>query len=162
CASESFSRPVGSLIQSVQYFDEADGINFVNSAGFRIIADGRWVARDGENIANTANGPRAEKRGLQADDVLIACCEMRNGFDASGFERAGDDQGVHADAGHGSTIDVNGIHFFRRHDFIHLLIDAIERKALGRIDFHADDELFFLEFLPEFPLRIALGNWYWF
>src|SRR6266478_4109791 len=86
CATKGFSRPVGPLIQAMQNFDQADGIDFVDPAGFRIIADRRRIAGDGKNVANAADGPRAEKRSLQADDVLVACGEMRNGFDATGFE----------------------------------------------------------------------------
>src|SRR5258708_5774155 len=154
--SESFSCPVGALVQAVENFNEADGIDFVYAAGFRVVADRRRITRDGENIADSADGPRAEKRGLQADDVLVASREMRNGFDAAGFQRAGHNQRVHTDAGHGAPIEVDGIDLGRSHDLVDLLEDAIERKALWRIDFHADGEFFFLESLPELTLGLAM------
>src|SRR6266851_7011848 len=70
-ATESFSGPVRALIQTMQHFDEADRINLINAARFRIVAD-RWrIACNGEHIANSADGPGAEKRRLQADDVLV-------------------------------------------------------------------------------------------
>ena len=81
---------------------------------------------------------------------------MRNGFDAARFERAGDDQRVHADAGHRAAVDVDGIDFVRGHDLVNLLEDAVEREAFGRIDFDADGELLSLEFFPEFAFRFAL------
>ena len=46
--------------------------------------------------------------GLQADNVLVARGEMRNRFDAAGFQCACDDQRVHANASHGAAIDVDG------------------------------------------------------
>src|SRR5436309_15001267 len=71
CAAESFSGPVGALIQPVQHFDKADGIDFVDSAGFRVVTD-RWrITGDGEDISNAADGPGTEQRSLQADDVLV-------------------------------------------------------------------------------------------
>ncbi len=57
----------------MENLDEADGIDLVDAAGFRVIADGGRIARDGKNIADAADGPRAEKRRLKADDILIAC-----------------------------------------------------------------------------------------
>jgi len=69
--------------------------------------------------------PRAEKTSLQADDVLVARREMGNSFDAAGFQRASHDQSVHADASHGAAIDVDGVHFFRRHNLVHLLENAV-------------------------------------
>ena len=45
--------------------------------------------------------------------------------------------GVHADASQRAAIDVDGIDAAGGHDFVHLLEDAIEGDALGRIDFHA-------------------------
>ena len=56
-ASESFPSPIRALIQPMQNFDQADGIDFVDAAGFRVIAN-RWrVARDGENVADAADRP---------------------------------------------------------------------------------------------------------
>src|SRR5205823_10970121 len=99
-ASESFSRPVGALIQSVQNFDEAHRVDFVDAAGFRVITD-RWrITGDGEHISNAADGPGTMKSSLQADDVLVPRREMRNSFDAAGLQRTGHNQGVHAYAGH--------------------------------------------------------------
>ena len=40
-AAESFAGPVRALIQAAENFDEADGIDFVDAAGFRIIADAK-------------------------------------------------------------------------------------------------------------------------
>src|SRR5713226_7362755 len=157
-ASESFPGPVCALIQPMQNFDKADGVDFVDAAGFGVIADGRRITGDGENIADAAYGPRAEQRSLQADDVLVTCREMWNGFDAAGFQRASHDQGVHADAGHGSAIDVDGIHFLRCHNPVDLLEDAIERKALWRIDLNANGEFLGLKILPEIAFRLALSN----
>src|SRR6202158_1112065 len=161
CAPQSFSCPVSALIQAVENFDETDGVDFVDAARFRVITNRRWITCDSEYVADAADGPRAEKRSLQADDVLIARREMRNSFDAAGSQRAGHNQGVHADAGHGSAIDVDGIHFFGRHNLVDLLEDAVERESLGRIDFHADGEFFFLEFFPELALRLAMGSRRW-
>src|SRR5260370_35285329 len=70
-AAESFSSPVGTLIQPMQNFDKADGVDLINAAGFRIIADGRRIAGDGENVANAAHGPRAESSSLQATEFLM-------------------------------------------------------------------------------------------
>src|SRR4029077_16651768 len=97
-AAKSFSGPVGSLIQAAEDFNEADGIDFVDTAGFRIVADRGRITGNGEDVANAADGPRAEQRGLEADDVLIARGEVRNGFDAARFEGPGNDQRVHAHA----------------------------------------------------------------
>src|SRR5580693_5662095 len=58
-AAQSFAGPVGPLVEAAKYFDESDGIDFVDAAGFRIIADGWRVAGDGEHVANAAYGPRA-------------------------------------------------------------------------------------------------------
>src|SRR6267378_4230842 len=160
-APESFSCPVGALIQAIKNFDKADGVDFVDAAGFRVITYRRWITCDSEHVADATDGPRAEKRSLQADDVLVARREMRNGFDAAGFQRAGHNQGVHANAGHGSAIDVDGVHFFGRHNLVDLLEDAVERESLGRIDFYADGEFFFLEFFPELALRLAMGSRRW-
>ena len=45
-AAESFAGPVRALIQAAENFYEADGIDFVDAAGFRIIADRRRIAGD--------------------------------------------------------------------------------------------------------------------
>ena len=83
---------------------------------------------------------------------------MRNGFDASGFQRTGHNQGVHANARHRATVDVDGVDFLRRHHFVHFLEDALERKAFRWIDLHAEGELLCLEFSPEFAFWFSLGN----
>ena len=98
---------------------------------------------------------------MQADDILVARGQMGNGFDAAGFQSAGHNQRVHADAGHGSAVDVDGIHFFRGHDLVDLLEDALEREALGRIDFQADAEFLFLKLFPEPTLGLAMGHRRW-
>jgi len=82
-----------------------------------VIADGGWIAGNGQNVAYAANGPSSEKSSLQTNNILVAGGEMRNGFDAASFESAGDDKRVHADAGHGAGVDVNGIDFAGSHDF---------------------------------------------
>src|SRR5467141_3300358 len=146
----------------MQNFDQSNGVDFVDAAGFRVVADGWRITGDGKNVADTANGPRAEKSGLQADDVLVAGGEMGNGFEAEGFESAGHNQSVHANAGHGSAVDIDGIHLFGGHHPVDLLVDTLERKALWRIDFHADSEFFCLKILPEFTFRLAFGNRHWF
>ena len=69
-AAKRFAGPVGALIQAMKNFYQADGIDFVDAAGFRIIADRGRIAGDGENVAHAADGPRAEQHGLQADDVV--------------------------------------------------------------------------------------------
>ena len=137
-AAESFAGPVGALIQPRQNFDEADGIDFVDAAGFRMIAE-RWrIARDREDVAHAADGPGAEEHCLQADDIRVARGEMRNRFEAVGFERAGEHERVHSDAGERAAIDVNRIHVADGHDAAHLLDDAVDGNALGRINFHGD------------------------
>ena len=129
------------------------------ATGFRIIANRRGIAGDGEYVANAANGPRAEQHGLQADDVVVARREVRNRFNASRFEGARDDQRVHAHARHGPAVDVNGVDLARSHNLVDLLEDAVERKPLGRIDFHADAEFLFLQFFPELAFGNALRDW---
>ena len=57
CAPERFPGPVRALIEAAEHFNEADGIDFVDAAGFRIIADGWRVAGDSEHVANAADGP---------------------------------------------------------------------------------------------------------
>ena len=99
-AAERLAGPVGALIQAVQNFHQADGVDFVNAAGFGMIAERRRIAGDGQHVAHAADGPGAQQHGLQADDVRIARGEVRNGFDAARFERAGHHQRVHAHAGH--------------------------------------------------------------
>src|SRR5271157_3054177 len=155
-AAERFPRPIRALVQTIQDFYQANGIHFVHAAGFRIIADGRRIASNREDVAHTADGPRAQKHGLQADDVLIARGEVRHGLDAPGFQSAGDNERVHAHASHRAAIDVDGVHLFGSHYFVNLLVDAIERKALGRIDLHANGEFLFLQFFPELALRFPL------
>ena len=49
---------------------------------------------------------------------------MRNGLGAAGFQGAGNHHGVHADAGHGAAIDVDGVDLAGRHDLVHLLDEA--------------------------------------
>ena len=157
-AAQSFSGPVGALIQAMQNFDEADGVDFVDSARFGIVADRRRIAGDREDVANAADGPRAEQHRLQSDDVVVARGEMRNRFDAARFERARSHQRVHADAGHRAAVHVDDIDFARRHDAIDLFVDAIERQTFRRIDFDADREFFFLQLLEKFAFGIALGD----
>jgi len=92
---------------------------------------------------------------LQADDILIASGEMRNGLDAAGFQSAGGDQRVHSNASHRAGVDVDSVDLARSHQLVDLLEDAVERKTLGRIDFRADGELPGFELLPEFAFRLA-------
>src|SRR5690349_9458458 len=108
----------------MQNFDQPDGIDFVDAAGLRVVAYGRWIAGDGENIAHAADGPGAEKYGLQADDVVVAGGEVRDGFDSAGLERARGHERVHDDASHGAAADVDGVHVAAGHDFVDLLEDA--------------------------------------
>jgi hypothetical protein len=75
-----------------------------------------------------------------------------------GFERTRGDQRVHADASHGSAVDIDGIDFARGHDFVDLLVDSIERNTFRRIDFHANHEFAFLQLFPEFALGFALQS----
>src|ERR1700756_1392156 len=75
-SAQSFAGPISALIEAIQNFYQAYGIDFVDATGFRIITNGWRVAGDGEHVAHTANGPRAEKHGLQADDVVIARGEV--------------------------------------------------------------------------------------
>ncbi len=88
CAAKRFAGPVRALIQAMQNFYQPNGIDFVDAAGFRIIADRRRIAGDGEDVADTADGPSAKQHGLQADDVEIARGEVRHGFDAAGLQSA--------------------------------------------------------------------------
>ena len=60
-AAKSFAGPVRALIEAMQNFGEADGIDFVDAAGFRIIADGWRITGDAEDVAHAADGPRAEQ-----------------------------------------------------------------------------------------------------
>src|SRR5262249_61357535 len=101
----------------------------------------RRITCEGENIADAADGPSAEKSGLETDNVLVARGQVRDSLDAASFEGAGGDERVHADASHSAGVDVDGVDFAGSHEFIDLLEDAIEGKALGRIDFGADGEL---------------------
>ena len=99
------------MIEAVKNFDQSDGIHFVNSAGFGVIANRGRIAGDCQDVADAADGPRPEQCGLQANDILVARGEMRNGLDAAGFESAGNDERVHSNASHGAGVDVDGIHF---------------------------------------------------
>ena len=110
-AAQTLAGPVGSLIEPGEDFDQADGVHFVDAAGFGVIAERGWVAGDGEDVTHAADGPSTEKHRLQADDVCIAGGEMRDGFEAVGFESASQNEGVHADAGERSAININCIHF---------------------------------------------------
>src|SRR5579863_1996258 len=83
---------------------------------------------------------------------------MWHRFHAARFQCARHDHRVHAYARHRPAVDVDGVHLLRSHHAVHLLIDAVERDALGRIDFHADSELFILQPLPELAFWIALLN----
>src|SRR6266404_7998346 len=132
----------------MQNFYEAHGIDFVDAAGFRIIADGRRIAGDGEHVANAADRPRAEQHRLQADDVVIASREVWHGFHAARFQRSRGDQRVHAYAGHRAAVNIDRIDFARGHDLIDLLVDSVERNALWRIDFYTDGEFIFLQLFP--------------
>src|SRR5258706_12991642 len=156
CAAERLASPVGALVQAMQHLDETDRINLIDAARFRVIADGGRVACDGEDVANAADSPCAEEHGLQADDVVVARGEVRHGFHAARFERTRGDERVHADAGHGAAVDVDGIDFARGHDFVDLLVDSVQRNALRRIDFYAHGKFIFLQFFPEITLGFAL------
>src|SRR5580704_3161486 len=158
CAAESLACPVRALIQAAEDLYQADRIDFVDAAGFRVVADGRRIAGDGKYVANAADSPGAEQARLQTDDVEIARGEMRDGLDTSCFERTSGDEGVHANASHSAAVDVYGVDFFRDHDFVDLLVDAVERKAFGRIDFDADCKFVCLKFFPEFAFRFTLQN----
>src|SRR5215468_320660 len=78
--TERFAGPVGSLIEPVQYFDQADGVHFIDAAGFGVIAARRRVSGNRQYVAHATYRPRPEQGGLQADNVLVARGEMRNGF----------------------------------------------------------------------------------
>src|SRR5271165_6171905 len=121
----------------MENFYQAHGVNFIDAAGLRIVADGWRIAGDAENVAHASDCPGAQQHGLQADNVEIARGEVRDGFDAAGFECASDDERVHSDTSHGAAVDVDSIGFSGGHDFIDLFIDAVEGKPFGRIDFHA-------------------------
>src|SRR5271154_502229 len=158
CATESFARPVRALIEAMQNFDQADGINFVDTAGFRVVAN-RWrIACDAEHVANAADRPSAEQHGLQADDVEIARGQVWDSFNAARFERAGNHQRIHAYAGHGAAVDVYGVGLSRGHNFVHLLVNAVERNTFRGIDLHADGKFFSLQFFPEFAFWRAFLN----
>src|SRR5437016_9354862 len=62
------SCPVRALIQPVQNLHKPDGVDFVYTAGFRIIADRRRVARDRKNVADAADGPRSKKSCLRSEE----------------------------------------------------------------------------------------------
>ena len=98
------------------------------------------------------------KHGLQPDDVLIARGQMRHGFHAARFQRPRDDQRIHADARHRAAVDVDGVHFLRGHDFVDLLVNALERNPFRRIDLHADGKFFLLQFFPELAFWFAFRN----
>src|SRR6202050_5757902 len=83
---------------------------------------------------------------------------MGDGFEAVGFERASENQGVHSDARESPAIDVNGVYLTRSDDPAGLFDDALDRDALGRIDLDGDDEFLFLDFAPELAVRFARGD----
>ena len=57
-----------------------------------------------------------------------------------------------------AAVDVDGIDVAGGHDFVDLLEHALERDALGRIDFDAKPRILRLQFAPEFAFRLALGR----
>ena len=59
CAAKRLARPVGALIEAVENFDEADRVDFIDAAGFGIVAYRRRIAGDGENVADAADSPCA-------------------------------------------------------------------------------------------------------
>ncbi len=46
----------------------------------------------------------------------------------------------------------------RGHDFVDLLVDAVQRDTFGRIDFHTNGEFLLLQFFPEFAFRVTLQD----
>src|SRR6202034_3740181 len=68
CAAQTFSGPVGPLIEPRENLYQANGVYFIDAAGFGVIAERRRVSGDGEDVAHASHGPSAEQHRLQTDD----------------------------------------------------------------------------------------------
>src|SRR5690348_8192095 len=65
-AAKRLTSPVRPLIETRSDLYKSDGIDFVHTAGFRVVAYGRRVAGDGQEVAHPSNAPGPQERGLQA------------------------------------------------------------------------------------------------
>src|SRR5260370_39570298 len=92
CGAKRLASPVGTLVEPGGNFHKPNGIDFVNAAGFRVVADGRRVARDGQEVAHSSDAPRPKQRGLQPDKVLIARRDVGHSLDAARLEGSGEHQ----------------------------------------------------------------------
>ena len=144
-AAQRLPCPVGALIQARGHFHESDGVDFIDPAR---LARRRRIAGNGQEVANPADAPGAEQRGLQTDEILVPRGDVRNRFHSARLQGSGQHQRVHAHAGQRAAIDVDGIHAAAGDDLVHLLEDAFERNALGRIDLHRNAKFAGLELAP--------------
>ena len=95
-------------------------------------------------MASTLRTPPTDQApsstACETDQVQVARGEVRNRFDAARLQRAGHHHGVHAHARQRAAVDVDGVDAASGHDLVHLLEHAIQRDALGRIDFDRNEQ----------------------
>src|SRR4029077_3055416 len=132
-AAKRLASPVGTLVEAGSNFYTPSGINLVDAAGFRVVAYGRWVARDGQEVAHSSDAPGTEQGGLQPDEILIARGHVGHGLDPPRLKGSGEHQRIHADPRESAAIDIDRIHAAARGDLVDLLEDALERDTLRRI-----------------------------
>src|SRR5690242_10728469 len=157
-ATQRFASPVRALIETGSDLYQSYGVNFVDSAGFGVVAHRRRIACDGQEVANASDAPGSQQRSLQTDKVLVPRGDMRDGFDAARLQSAGKHERVHAHTREGTAIDVNRVYAAAGRDLLNLLEDTFQRNAFRRIDLHRNSELARLELAPKTAFRIAVNG----
>src|SRR6185312_15143612 len=83
---------------------------------------------------------------------------MRDGFDTAALQCPGESKSIHTQPRQWTTIDIDRIHLLGSHYMFYLLENSFDGGALGRVDFHGDDEFLRLNFAPQRAFRFARGE----
>ena len=130
------ARQVVAFVQGFRDFDEPRGVHFEDPLRVGVVADGRRIPGEGENVVDP-HGVGPQQFRLQADDVPVPAGEVENGFHIIFvLDDGGKGDGAHPEFRHGAVGDVDGVHVGRY--FHYLLFRHRRGGALRRVQFRGD------------------------
>ena len=80
-SADRVSPDVEAVVKALHKVDEADGVDIEDSGSVRIVSKLGRVACDAEEVVQ-ADGRGAEQVRLNAEDVAVAACVVKNGLNA--------------------------------------------------------------------------------
>ena len=135
---------VMAFVQGFGDFDEARGVYFKDSLGIGVVAYGRRISCEGENVMDS-QGVGAQQFRLQADDISVPAGEVENGFHLiAALDDGGKGNGAHAHFSHRAVRNVYGVHIGG--DFDYLRFCDRGRGTFGRVQFRSDGKYMLIMF----------------